>query len=47
LRNFDRILVFENGRVVEDGAPQLLIGRRGVYSALVNRELSWLRETAA
>ncbi len=47
LRNFDRILVLENGRVIEDGAPNTLLRRRGVYSALVDREMNWLRETAA
>jgi ATP-binding cassette subfamily B protein len=47
LRDFDRILVFEGGRLVEDGAPQLLMRRRGVYSALVDRELRWLKEHAA
>ena len=47
LRNFDRILVLNEGKVIEDGAPQLLLRRRGVYSALVDRELSWLKENAA
>ncbi len=47
LRDFDRILVFEGGRLVEDGAPQWLMRRRGVYSALVDRELRWLKEHAA
>jgi len=47
LRDFDRILVFEGGRLVEDGAPQWLMRRRGAYSTLVNRELRWLKENAA
>jgi ATP-binding cassette subfamily B protein len=47
LRNFDRILVLEGGRLIEDGAPHLLLRRRGVYSALVDRELRWLKEHAA
>jgi len=47
LRDFDRILVLEGGKVIEDGAPQLLLRRRGVYSALVNRELKWLKDHAA
>ncbi len=47
LRDFDRILVFEGGRLVEDGAPQWLMRRRGAYSALVDRELRWLKENAA
>ncbi len=44
LRNFDRILVLEGGRIIEDGRPRLLLRRRGAYSALVDRELSWLKE---
>jgi ATP-binding cassette subfamily B protein len=47
LRNFDRILVLDRGKVIEDGSPQLLLRRRGVYSALVDRELKWLKEDAA
>ena len=47
LRNFDRILVLEGGRIIEDGAPELLLRRRGVYSKLVDRELKWLKEQAA
>jgi ATP-binding cassette subfamily B protein len=47
LRDFDRILVFEGGNLVEDGAPQWLMRRRGAYSALVDRELRWLKENAA
>jgi len=47
LRNFDRILVLEGGRVIEDGAPEMLLRRRGVYRKLVDRELKWLKEQAA
>ena len=47
LRNFDRILVLEGGRLIEDGAPQSLMRRSGVYSALMDRELKWLKEQAA
>jgi ATP-binding cassette subfamily B protein len=47
LRNFDRIIVLEGGKVIEDGAPQLLMRRRGAYSALMDRELRWLKEQAA
>ncbi len=46
-RNFDPILVLEGGRLIEDGAPQLLMRRRGAYSALMDRERSWLKENAA
>jgi ATP-binding cassette subfamily B protein len=47
LRNFDRIIVMEGGRIIEDGAPGLLLRRRGVYSGLVNRELKWLNDHVA
>jgi ATP-binding cassette subfamily B protein len=47
LSNFDRILVLKGGRLVEDGSPQLLLRRRGLYSALVDRETKWLGEHAA
>ena len=30
----DRVLVLEHGRVIEDGAPQDLIGAGGRYAAL-------------
>jgi len=47
LRNFDRILVLDHGKVIEDGSPQLLLRRRGVYSSLVDRELKLLKADAA
>ncbi len=47
LRDFDRIVVLQGGKVVEDGAPHLLLRRCGVYSALVDRELRWLKVDAA
>jgi ATP-binding cassette subfamily B protein len=34
LRNVDRLAVFDNGRLVEQGAPQELLERDGVYAAL-------------
>ena len=34
VRQADRILVFENGRVVESGAHDELIGRDGLYRKL-------------
>jgi ATP-binding cassette subfamily C protein len=34
VRQADRILVFENGRVVEEGAHQTLIERGGLYHRL-------------
>jgi ATP-binding cassette, subfamily B, bacterial len=47
LRNFDRIVVLEDGKIIEDGAPTFLLRRRGVYSNLVNRELDLLNDHAA
>ena len=47
LRNFDRILVLQGGRVVEDGAPDILLRRPGAYSRLIDRELDRLAKRAA
>jgi ATP-binding cassette, subfamily B, bacterial len=47
LRSFDRIIVLQAGRICEDGAPQVLVGRRGVYSNLVQREVARLAKQAA
>lgn len=47
LRNFDRILVLQDGRLIEDGAPEALMRSRGAYYALVDRELSRLGNRAA
>jgi ATP-binding cassette subfamily B protein len=44
LRNFDRILVLQGGKLVEDGAPDALMRGQGVYHDLVSRELSRLAE---
>ncbi len=35
---FERVLVVHNGRIVEDGAPAELRGRRGRYAALAARD---------
>jgi ATP-binding cassette subfamily B protein len=40
LDSFDRIVVLENGRVVEDGSPAELRSRRGVYSAMYRKQVS-------
>jgi ATP-binding cassette subfamily B protein len=47
LRNFDRIVVLEAGRVVEDGPPDLLMRRNGPYNRLVQREMTRLMRDAA
>jgi ATP-binding cassette subfamily B protein len=47
LRDFDRIVVLESGRILEDGPPQALLKRKGVYSNLVRREMLRLSVEAA
>ena len=47
LRGFDRILVLRLGRIVEDGPPDLLMGRAGAYRHLIDRELARLPGRAA
>jgi ATP-binding cassette subfamily B protein len=37
---FDRIVVLERGRIVEDGAPRRLLQTPGVYSRMYGRQLS-------
>ncbi|HEY4446930.1 MAG TPA: ABC transporter ATP-binding protein [Steroidobacteraceae bacterium] len=36
---FDRIVVLERGRIVEDGAPRRLLQTRGLYSRMYGRQL--------
>jgi ATP-binding cassette subfamily B protein len=47
LRSFDRIVVLQAGRIVQDGPPDLLIRREGIYRELVMREMSRLGKQAA
>jgi ATP-binding cassette subfamily B protein len=47
LRSFDRIVVLHAGVVCEDGAPQVLVQRKGVYSNLLRREVARLGKQAA
>jgi ATP-binding cassette subfamily B protein len=47
LRNFDRIVVLQEGQVCEDGPPQVLVQRKGVYCKLVQREVGRLAKQAA
>ena len=47
VRNFDRIVVLQLGRVVQDGAPDLLVRREGLYRQLVQREMDRLTSQAA
>jgi ATP-binding cassette, subfamily B, bacterial len=47
LRNFDRILVLQAGRVLQDGPPDQLMRRPGLYRELVQREVTRLARHAA
>jgi len=47
VRNFDRIVVLRLGKVIEDGPPDLLVRREGLYRQLVQREMDRLAERAA
>ena len=47
LRSFDRIVVLQAGQVCEDGPPQVLVRRKGVYCKLVQREVARLSKQAA
>jgi ATP-binding cassette subfamily B protein len=47
LRNFDRIVVLQAGRIIEDGTPEALMKHRGIYRDLVRREMSRLGAQAA
>src|ERR1700734_4030316 len=42
VRNFDRIVVLELGKVVQDGPPDALLRGEGVYRRLVEREMDRL-----
>jgi ATP-binding cassette subfamily B protein len=42
VRNFDRIVVLQTGRITQDGAPDHLVGHEGLYRQLVQREVSRL-----
>jgi ATP-binding cassette, subfamily B, bacterial len=47
LRNFDRIMVLQNGRVAQDGPPDRLVRGDGLYRELVRREVTRLAKFAA
>jgi ATP-binding cassette subfamily B protein len=38
LDSFDRIVVLDEGRIVEEGLPSQLVARRGLYSAMYRRQ---------
>jgi ATP-binding cassette subfamily B protein len=47
LRNFDRIMVIQNGEIVQDGRPDALLSKGGAYKSLVDLEVSRLHTVAA
>ena len=47
VRNFDRIVVLQLGKVIQDGSPDLLARREGLYQRLVRREMDRLANQAA
>ena len=47
LRNFDRVVVLQNGRIIEDGPPDRLMQGEGPYRDLISREISRLAAHAA
>jgi ATP-binding cassette subfamily B protein len=47
VRHFDRIVVMHAGEVVQDGPPDQLMSRPGIYRELVQRELVRLESKAA
>ena len=47
VRSFDRILVLERGRVVQDGTPEALLRSDGLYSRLMEAERRRLAQVRA
>ncbi len=47
VRNFDRVVVLQLGKVIQDGPPDLLVRRDGLYRQLVQREMDRLNSQAA
>lgn len=47
LRNFDRVIMLQGGRIIEDGPPDRLMQGTGPYQELVTREMSRLATHAA
>jgi ATP-binding cassette subfamily B protein len=47
LRNFDRVVMLQSGRIIEDGSPDRLMQGQGPYRDLVASEISRLASHAA
>jgi ATP-binding cassette subfamily B protein len=47
VRNFDRIVVLQLGKVIQDGPPDVLLRREGLYRQLVQREMDRLARPVA
>jgi ATP-binding cassette subfamily B protein len=47
LRHFDRVVLLQGGRIIEDGPPDILLQGKGPYRELVARELGRLTTHAA
>jgi len=47
LRNFDRVVVLREGRIIEDGPPDRLMRETGPYRQLVTQEMNRLASHAA
>ncbi|MBN8989745.1 MAG: ABC transporter ATP-binding protein [Rhizobiales bacterium] len=47
LRNFDRVVVLREGRIIEDGPPDRLMREAGPYRQLVTQEMNRLASHAA
>jgi len=47
LRNFDRVVMLQGGRIIDDGPPDVLVKGKGPYRELVAREMGRLTTHAA
>ena len=47
LRNFDRVVMLQGGKIIEDGPPDILMQGKGPYRELVAREMGRLATHAA
>jgi ATP-binding cassette subfamily B protein len=47
LRNFDRVVMLQGGRIIDDGPPDILLQGKGPYRELVAREMGRLATHAA